>query len=212
MMEHKVVLARHTETIWNEQLRYIGRTDLDLSELGRSHAALMAEYLREQPLAAVFSSNMARATQTAEMIAVGRKAEIIIEPGLREIDFGNWEGLTFAEIGSAYPTLADSWIEDPYSVQIPGGESMGAFTSRVRNAWVTTRRLILENGSPSEHGRTVVVTHAGCIKVILGEIMGLSDRKVWGIHQEKGALNHIELSGTSARIIEINDRSYRKNI
>lgn len=119
--------------------------------------------------------------------------------------------MTFTEITSAFPDLADSWVENPFSVQIPGGEPLRDFISRVRKAWSATRAAILNRKIAVNGGRIVVVTHAGCIKVILGEIMGLDDDKLWGIHQEKGALNHIRLSPTETQILEINDISYRQN-
>ena len=210
-MTQRVTLARHAETLWNEQLRYIGRTDLEVSELGRRHAAMMAEYFSDEPLSAVFSSNMKRALETAAIIMTGQDNEIIVEPGLREVDFGSWEGMTFTEITSAYPDLADAWVEDPIAVQIPGGEPLRDFISRVRKAWSATRAAILNKKNAADGGRVVVVTHAGCIKVILGEIMGLSDDALWGIHQEKGALNHIQLSPTETRILDMNDISYKQN-
>jgi broad specificity phosphatase PhoE len=209
-MTHKIILARHSETIWNEQLRYIGRTDLELSDLGRKHAMALAEHLSVMPVREIYASSMKRALETATLAAAGRDLTVRVEPNLREIDFGNWEGLTFNEIASAYPDLADIWIEDPYSVHIPGGESLMAFCDRVRNAWDATCRNIVAGYNPTTEDITLIVTHAGCIKIILGDIMGLDDRKAWQIYQDKGALNYIEVSRQGARVLQINDTLYRE--
>ncbi len=207
-MSRKIILVRHMETVWNEQRRYIGRTDLHLSDLGARHARSLAESLKNTLLSGVISSNMKRALQTAQAIAAGRELTSVIEPDLREIDFGEWEGLDFNEISTAYPDLSDIWVEDPFSVHIPGGESMTGFVSRVKESWSRIRVAALADEGDSD-GDLLIVTHAGCIKVILGALMGLDDRKVWGIYQEKGAVNTVEVALTGDRVIEINDIAYR---
>jgi broad specificity phosphatase PhoE len=207
-MSRKIILVRHMETVWNEQRRYIGSTDLRLSALGERHAQSLAQSLKDSDLASVISSNMKRAQQTALAIVAGRELTPVVEPELREIDFGEWEGLDFDEISTAYPDLADIWVEDPFSVRIPGGESMTGFVSRVKESWSRIRVAALADEGDSD-GDLLIVTHAGCIKVILGALMGLDDHKVWGIYQEKGAVNTVEVALTGDRVIEINDVAYR---
>lgn len=207
--KHKIILVRHSETVWNEQLRYIGRTDMELSPLGKKHALMLANFLADVPLRFAYSSTMRRARETAALVAAGRAQRIRLEPELREIDFGEWEGLNFSEISSAYSDLADIWVEDPFSVRIPGGEPIDEFVSRVREAWMRIRKEIIESGEPQPGEKTIIITHAGCIKIILGQILGLSDRKIWQTHQEKGSLNHVAVSLEGDIVESINDIAYR---
>ena len=206
----KIILARHMETVWNERLRYIGRTDLPLSELGERHARALAVAYADTPLGGIIHSGMKRAEQTAAVVAAGREIDISTENNLREIDFGEWEGLDFDQISAAYPHLADIWIEDPFAVHIPGGEPMIDFMVRVKTAWTRLRAGTLA-GVLAKGGPLLIVTHAGCIKVILGMVMGLDDRKVWEIHQEKGAVNIVEVGEGGDTVVEINDTAYRDN-
>ncbi|MDP1809405.1 MAG: alpha-ribazole phosphatase [Actinomycetota bacterium] len=198
----KVTLARHAETIWNEQLRYIGRTDLDLSPLGRNNAELLADHFRDVRLDAVYASDMKRAGQTAGAVAQTHGLPVQREPLLNEIDFGAWEGLTHKEIAAAYPGTVEKWLADPFTVDIPGGEPWPVFADRVRRGW--------ENITRSARGHILIVTHAGCIKAILGRIMELDGAMWWNVYQDKGALNHIVVDRGSARIIRINDIDYRR--
>ncbi len=200
-----VVLARHAETIWNEQLRYIGRTDLDLSPLGRANAEAFAAHLKDYRFDAIYASGMKRALQTAGPVAENSNLLVASEPLLNEIDFGLWEGLTHDEIAAAYPGLVDQWLGDPFTVEIPGGEPWPAFADRVVRGWAGITQTVSAGGPR----HILVVTHAGCIKVILGRILGLDSNSWWQIHQDKGALNHIAISGGKARIIRINDTDYR---
>lgn len=201
----KLVLARHAETVWNEQLRYIGRTDLDLSPLGRSNAELLAAHLKETRFDMVYSSAMKRAKQTAEPIAKAQKLPLQTEALLNEIDFGYWEGLTHDEIASAYPDLVDQWMGDPFTVDIPGGEPWPSFAERVERGWAKIART----DQPTRPRNILIVTHAGCIKAILGRILGLDSKVWWQIYQDKGALNHIVVDQGSACVIRINDTDYR---
>ena len=208
MMMKRIILARHMETAWNERLCYIGRTDLPLSELGRRHARALAAAYADVPLGGIVHSGMKRAEETAAVVAAGREIDLLIENDLREIDFGEWEGLDFNQISAAFPDIADIWVEDPSVVQIPGGEPMTDFMVRVKAAWIGLRAAALD-GTLTEGGPLLIVTHAGCIKVILGMIMGLDDRKIWEIYQEKGALNVLDVDESGDTVVEINNTAYR---
>ncbi len=204
----KVILARHAETIWNEQMRYIGRTDLDLSELGQNNARLLAQYLSDSPIIEFFSSDMNRAIQTAQAVAQNFGSKVERRPLLNEIDFGVWEGLTYNQIIRRYPVFAQQWATNPYSVNIPEGEPWSVFTKRVLLGWNETIRMAAAQAD--EEKTVLIVTHAGCIKIILAEILGFPREKAWFIWQDKGALNHLTVEGPEIKIQKINDTDYRK--
>ena len=199
----KLILVRHTETIWNEELRYIGSTDLDLSSLGEKHAAMLAAYLSAEDVAAIFASDMKRARQTADAIAAYHDVETKYLSELREVDFGEWEGLTYGDIKAGHSKTIDAWLGDPFNVPIPGGEDWTAFEKRVSAGL----KMILDSGI---NDTIVVVTHGGPIKVIIGQALAIPASSYWRIYQDKGAINIIRYDGGRPRLALLNDRCYLK--
>jgi len=205
----KITLARHAETVWNEQLRYIGRTDLSLSPLGRANAGLLAAYLKDTKVDAIYASDMHRAAQTAGETARTHNLAVQHEPLLNEIDFGAWEGLTHEEIILAYPGTVEEWAADPFNIPIPAGEPWPVFAARVWRGWKKIVAAALA-ARPKTDSHILIVTHAGCIKTILGRIMDLDSEMWWRLHQDKGALNHLAIDNGIARVLFINDTGYRQ--
>ena len=93
-----ILLARHGETDWNRQLRFQGHADEALNETGRSQARQLAARLRAEPIAAVYSSDLRRASETARIVAASLKLPIVVDRRLREINVGSWQGRTRAEL------------------------------------------------------------------------------------------------------------------
>jgi 2,3-bisphosphoglycerate-dependent phosphoglycerate mutase len=93
-----LLLARHGETDWNRELRIQGSSDIALNELGRDQARALAQELEHVDLDAIYSSDLSRARQTAEVVATTHGLEVRIDPRLRERSFGSWEGLTREQI------------------------------------------------------------------------------------------------------------------
>jgi broad specificity phosphatase PhoE len=153
-----LVLVRHGETEWNRNGRWQGQKDIPLSEVGRAQARLLAARLRKEPgmYHALYSSDLSRAWETAEIIGQAICLGPISAPPLREIHLGNWEGHSVAEIIEAYP---EEWarLEAGEDIRRGGGESYGAFQTRIMDWLTTTAR--------SQLGKTIVaVTHGGCIR------------------------------------------------
>ena len=96
---------RHGETDWNRELRLQGNSDTMLNATGRAQALELARELAEVPLDAVYSSDLGRARETAEIVVAGRRLDVRLDPGLRERSFGSWEGLTRSEIAERFPDL-----------------------------------------------------------------------------------------------------------
>lgn len=200
----KLILVRHTETKWNKELRYIGRTDLELTEAGLKNAALLAKHLENKKIDRVYSSDMRRAKQTAKAIADLHDLPVDSLPELNEVDFGDWEGLTHVEISEKYNGLIDSWLADPLHVQIPKGETWTAFERRVH--------IALEKIIDNTRGAALVVTHGGPIKVIIGAVLRIPPSSYWQIYQDKGAINIIKFEDNRPRVALLNDTCYRKQI
>ena len=98
-----ILLARHGETDWNREGRWQGWADAPLNDTGRAQARELAEQLRSTPFDAVYSSDLSRAHETAEIVAAPHGVPVISDAGLREIDVGSWSGLTRAELQERFP-------------------------------------------------------------------------------------------------------------
>ncbi|HEX5028961.1 MAG TPA: histidine phosphatase family protein [Gaiellaceae bacterium] len=158
-----LLLARHGETDWNRERRFQGHADRPLNDVGRRQAHELAELLRGEVLATVYTSPLKRASETARIVAeqldlVPRELE-----ALREIDVGDWEGLTVEDVRARYPEQLDvAW-----HTGWPNGETHDELGARVLPAL-----LELETLHPEE---TVLgVTHAGPIRAALAAAAGLT--------------------------------------
>ena len=117
----QIILLRHGATDWNLQGRCQGVTDLDLNDTGLRQAAGAAAVLSGETIAALYSSSLKRAVQTAAIIGRAHNLAVVVEECLRELDHGDLEGLTFAEIHAARPDFLREWRARPAEVLIPGG-------------------------------------------------------------------------------------------
>src|SRR4030042_3906 len=120
----ELILARHGQTAGNVVEVFRGRSDVDLDETGVRQAELLADYLHERRIEAVYSSPLQRALKTARAIASRRKLKVVITQGLNDLKFGEWEGLPVTEVREKYATLFTEWVEKPHLVEIPGGEGL----------------------------------------------------------------------------------------
>jgi broad specificity phosphatase PhoE len=157
-------LIRHAEVEIRYQNVFGGIIDMDLSDRGRQQAAALAGYLRRQPLDAVYASPMRRVQQTlAPLMNNGTPAPIVL-PGLREADFGDWTGLSWAEVQARHGVSAFSWLEQLERGGIPNAETVPALRARVEDC---LRQIIAANA-----GRQVAVfCHGGVIRVALAILL-----------------------------------------
>jgi alpha-ribazole phosphatase/probable phosphoglycerate mutase len=165
-----LLLVRHAET--SMAGRFCGHSDPELNEPGRHHLVNLVNRLSAYEIRHVYSSDLRRAQQTAAAIATHFGVNLHLRPGLREIHFGLWEGLTWEEIQARDPLAAKSWAENCPNVPAPGGESFRQFASR------THREIdfLLEEAAKAP---VAVVTHAGLMRVVLTTRCGLSEAEAW---------------------------------
>ena len=152
----RIVAIRHGETAWNTESRIQGHTDIPLNDMGLWQADRVAHTLRDDPLQAVYSSDLQRACSTAAAIAQAQHLPLQLEPGLRERHFGQLEGLTHAEILDRWPEQARRWRERDPSFGPDGGETLQAFYER---CVATLARL----ASRHPGGTIAVVAHGGVL-------------------------------------------------
>jgi broad specificity phosphatase PhoE len=129
-----IYLVRHGQTVWNEEGRLCGSSDVPLSDEGLAQARKLAARLKDIGIAAIYSSPLLRARQTAEAIAAHHRVEVKIEPDLREIDYGDWEGLKVADVLEQFPEIEKLRREEPMKFVAPNGEPMRRFAERVISA------------------------------------------------------------------------------
>ena len=157
-----VVLVRHGETEGNSSTRFHGANDVALAEAGRTQMREVRFAQRRGAFDGVFASPLQRSWEAARIVSGGAPVQLLA--GLREIDFGRWEGLTKAEIEAADPVLYRDWQNDPASFDFPGGEARAAFRARVERAL----EAIADSGAAS----VLVVVHKGTVRAIAEKLLG----------------------------------------
>lgn len=173
MAPRKVILVRHGETDWNRERRFQGQSDPGLNKKGEIQARETAALLSVENIDLVFSSDLLRARTTADIIAGPHHAPVIIEPSLREMRFGEWEGLTFEQIKSTYPELVNIWLENSFETRAPCGETAGELNDRVIEAWAKIGAAAFECDT------VVVVAHAGPLRLLICYLTGIDPRNHW---------------------------------
>lgn len=170
-----IILVRHGESIANTQGIYQGLTyDTDLSELGIKQSESLARQLAQAypVFDAVYSSQLKRTLQTAEIVAQGLLLKApVTDSRLQEINHGDWEGKTSAQIEDAYPGMLETWRTDPEVVEMPGGETVTQVIARVLPA--------LEEIASQNPTRVVVITHDLVIRAILNQLLRRQIRDLW---------------------------------
>lgn len=155
-------LIRHARSVWNAEGRWQGQADPPLDAIGLKQAHALADHLQEEALAAVYSSPLARAQQTAEIIAQACHTSLILDERLKERHIGEWAGLTAAEVKERYPEVfKPGWhINGP-----PGGESQADLMARAA--------AVFEQIVVSHPDTTVaVVSHGGTLNAYLAHLFG----------------------------------------
>ena len=208
----RLILIRHGESTWNRERRIQGQLDPPLSEDGLAQARRVARRFeqstrpnlaaeRHREVEGLYTSDLLRATQTAEPIAasLGVKAEPMLE--LREIFLGEWEGMHTDDLASRYPEAWDAWTREPSWDIVPGGEGAVAFEARVES---TIDRLFERH----PHGDVVVVTHGGVIQIALHQVVGRTSHGIFAFRISNASLSVVERRGGRKVIARVNDTSH----
>jgi len=198
----RLFLLRHGQTALSVQRRYSGRGNPELSELGRQQARAASHHVATLgDIAAVVSSPLGRARQTADAAAQALGLPVTVHEGLTETDFGTWEGLTFHEAAQRDPVLHRRWLSDT-SVAPPAGESFDAVHQRVGLA----RDELVKNYSGAA---VLVVSHVTPIKTLLRIALDCGPSLLYRLHLDLASLSIAEFypdGGASVRLV--NETSY----
>jgi alpha-ribazole phosphatase len=175
-------LIRHGEPAEQARQRCYGSLDVGLSGTGRAQMARVAEYLRAEPVAAIYTSPRSRAIEGAQILAAATACPVEVVADLREIDFGAFEGLPFDEIAIRYPDLYRQWMETPTEARFPNGETFGEMRTRVLRTFATIQR--------EREGQTVaIVSHGGVNRILLSWALQMPDHCLFRLAQDYAAIN-----------------------
>ncbi len=169
----EIILARHGETEWNVEEVFRGRIDIELNQTGIKQAELLAEYLGDLKIDAIYSSPLKRAVGTAEIIAGYHKLDVEIAPGLIDFNYGKWQGLPHQEVKDKYKELYAEWINNPHRVRMPAGESLDEVRKRAMN--------VVDRVIAKYEGSVVLVSHRVVNKVLICALLGLDNSHFWNI-------------------------------
>lgn len=156
----RIYLVRHGETAWNAEGRWQGTLDIPLGEVGHQQAQALAKHLKDRPIAAMYSSDLSRARDTAEPLSRAKGLEIQTDARLRELDFGVFQGLTHDEIRAKYPEEERELFVDYLDFVLPEGESRRAVQARVYEMWQEVVRR-------HPNSEVVVMSHGGPVRLLL---------------------------------------------
>lgn len=194
---NRLYLVRHGQVEGHEDFRANGHTDVDITEVGRLQMQDLAERLRHVIIDAIYSSDLKRSKIGAQIIAKHHDAPHMIIPELREVCFGDWEGMSLSEIRENYPDELERRQADPVDYKYPGdGESMRELSDRT----IPRFQKILNEQKGND---ILIVAHGGVNRVILSNVLGLDPPNMFKIHQDYGCLNIIDFyhDFTSVRLI-----------
>ncbi len=187
-------LVRHGATAWNLERRFMGHSDVPLSPLGHTQARWVGRRLRLEHITAIYSSDLQRAHETATIIArqCSLQQSVIVSSAWREISFGDWEGLTYAQIADQYKHHLD-FFSDSINHPPPGGEPFSHFLQRVWTAFTQLARDAANvEVDPTKRGNIVLVSHAGAIRALLCSLLGIPLERQQQLCLDHGSLSAID--------------------
>lgn len=190
----ELYLIRHGETELNTKGVYYGWTDCELSKNGVMQAEDLADILQEVCFDAVISSSLTRAVVTAVIVSGFTPGEIIKDDRLKELNFGDWEGLHHSEVKERYREAWESWSNDWRNAAPPKGESFSEMYNRVKSCINDILRAY-------KGKRVLVVSHQGAMRVIPMLLMGLPEEAYWSFTAEQGRYSHYQIDGNGHCII-----------
>ena len=194
----RLLLVRHGETAWNAEQRYQGQSDVPLSQRGHEQAAALARVLTAETIHALYASDLQRAWATALAVATPLGLPVHKEPRLREITFGQWEGMTTAEIQARDAETLALWRTDPARIAPPGGETLQQVATRVRAAFDSLIATYQEQ-------TIMLVAHSGTLRVLLCLALGFPVQAYRRFALNPTSLSELYISDQGAVLTRLND-------
>jgi alpha-ribazole phosphatase len=192
----RIHLIRHGEIAGSGEFRYNGQIDVPLTPKGFDQYRMLAERLKDTPISACYSSDLSRCTQGAEILCQGRGIEPLAKRSLRELSFGDWEGMTWKELEEKFPEQWQTRMNDFVGFRAPGGESLLDLRNRVLPA-------IMEIVDSHRGEEVLVVAHGGVNRIILLDSLGAPPSSMFRIEQDYGCLNIIDYFADGNPVVKL---------
>lgn len=189
-MSTRLLIVRHGQTDWNTNGRFQGQTDIPLNATGHQQAHSLARRLAAEPLAAIYASDLQRTWLTAKSIhqalPLNGCCPLISEPRLREMSFGEWEGLTYDEIQARQPQLLQRWETDLEHTCPPGGETLLELVGRVQAVYQT---ILITHPDTT----VLLVAHGGPLQILITSLLEMPPGRFWQIHLSNASLSEVSV-------------------
>ena len=197
----RLLLVRHGETTWNDEACYQGQEDIPLSARGWMEAGCLAERLASESINAIYTSDSARAQDTAQVVARRIAKSLTLEPRLREANLGEWQGLTYEQVRQRY--FSDTDPLPVYFVDSPplGGECLRQLQVRLMS---TIESIAAQHADES----VLIVTHGGCLKVLLCTWLGIELSAYWQLRFDSASITEVSLYPMGAIVSRLNDTAH----
>lgn len=184
---------RHAEVESAYQGVFGGTIDMNLSPRGEAQARILADYLKNQPLDAIFASPMKRVQQTLAPLRAQSDLQPVILSDLHEVNFGIWQGLNFAQVKERYGFDSHQWLEALVGGKVAQAENMEAYQARIENCL----RRIREQGQGKSVG---VFCHGGVIRMLISLLLRLPYAKMDWMEIEYASISTVVINGVRARL------------
>lgn len=200
----KLLLVRHGETELFSSQRFWGKTDVGLGAIGFRQAEQLRDRLATGKIDFAYSSRMKRTMSTAQTITSIHHLPVTFCPELNEIDFGDMEGLNFAEINSKFPEVARMWIQRVPELTYPNGESLAQMETRVAEF----RKKLIHH---KENETVLIVAHAGILRSLICQLLELELQHRWNFRLDLASLSVVETYPEMSILSLFNDTSHLKD-
>ena len=194
-------LVRHGETDSNSAFRYWGKTDVGLGPCGLQQSEQLRDRLSTKKIDCIYSSDLKRTMTTARIIASVHNLPVTKCPELREIDFGQIEGLNFDEVKEKFPEVAVMWRAHDPQLAYPGGESLP-------NLEVRTASFIDRLEKHNANDNILIVAHSGVLRTLICQLLDMDVRHRWNMRVDLASLSVIDTYSGSAILSLLNDVSH----
>ena len=196
MKRTRLHLVRHGEVEGFEEKRYNGQSDVNLTAKGAAQLGFLQMRIRKLPIAAFYCSDLTRCVEGAKLLAAGYQLQPVEMPDLREIDAGDWQGMTWDEILKKHPKLWKRRLKDIANIPFPNGENLLDVAKRVRP-------VIQELTERHQGEEIVVVAHGGVNRIILLDAIGAPLESLFSIEQDFGCLNSIDYYADGNSVVRL---------
>ncbi|GAC1556151.1 MAG: histidine phosphatase family protein [Vulcanimicrobiaceae bacterium] len=193
-----LAVVRHGRTAWNADGRFQGQTDVPLDDIGRAQARALGLAMKHDVFDRAIASDLSRASETARIVLGERSVALEFDARLREMRFGVWEGLTWAQIVQRDPRLAQGNATSPRFFTPDGGESFDEVCARVAGA------LDAIAANAPDDARVLIVTHAGILHALLRVALGESEATALGVRFSPATVTRLRVGPTGGTLVQLN--------